>query len=185
MRITTGSLKNRRIAVPKGNDIRPTSDRARQAIFNILAHGKPARIFSSPPPQDLNVLDLFCGSGALGFEALSRGAASVCFIDRDLGTARANAQAMGVSPMCDFITADALHLPPARQPFDLIFLDPPYGKNLLPPAVQSLLQNNWLAARALLVCEAAREENLSLPDDFTLLDQRQYGAAQLWVWQRG
>ena len=97
MRITTGSFKGRKISVPEGKDIRPTSDRARQAVFNILVHGKPAPIFNLPIPQGLKVLDLFCGSGALGLEALSRGAEYVYFIDRDIKCARENANAMGVN----------------------------------------------------------------------------------------
>lgn len=182
MRITTGRLKNRRIEVPVGNSIRPTSDRARQAVFNILAHGKPAKLRATPLPQNSKVLDVFCGSGALGLEALSRGASDVCFIDTDVRTARANATAMGVTPECTFITADATRLPRASERFDLVFLDPPYGQGLLRPAIEALYQNEWLAADAIIVCEAARDEELVLPDYAQLLEQRHYGAAQLWVW---
>ncbi|TAH36028.1 MAG: 16S rRNA (guanine(966)-N(2))-methyltransferase RsmD [Alphaproteobacteria bacterium] len=178
MRITTGIYKGRKLSVPPGNDIRPTSDRARQALYNILSHGKPASIFDLPIPQKLSVLDVFCGSGALGLEALSRGADYACFIDRDIKTARANAEDMKATGICDFISADALNLPPAREQFDLVFLDPPYNQGLIAPCIESLRQNNWLSPRALIVIESAAKEEYTLPE-LELLDERVYGAAKI------
>jgi 16S rRNA (guanine966-N2)-methyltransferase len=181
MRITTGLLKGRKILAPPGDAVRPTSDRARQAVFNLLAHGQAARFFENPPPQGLQVLDGFCGTGALGIEALSRGAAYACFMDYDVKTARANASAMGVMAQCDFIMGDITAPPPAAQKFDLLFLDPPYGKNLLPAAIAGLWRENWLEAGAIVIAELGRDENLPLPADFTVLDNRRYGAAQIVI----
>ncbi len=178
MRITTGAFKGRKLSAPIGDDIRPTSDRARQALYNILSHGKPASIFDLPIPQGLKVLDVFCGSGALGLEALSRGAEYACFIDRDVKTARANADDMKATGSCDFIAIDISSLPPARGQFDLIFLDPPYGKGLINPAIESLRNGGWIAPRALIVIESGREEEYDLPG-FDLMDERVYGAAKI------
>ncbi len=185
MKITTGSLKGRNISVPPGKDVRPTSDRARQAVFNILSHGKPASIFDLPIPQGLKVLDLCCGSGALGLESLSRGAAAVCFMDLDVTIAAANARAMGVFDRCRFIGSDTKNLPIAPHPFDLVFLDPPYRKDLAAPALQELRGKNWVAPKSLVVLEMSSAEDFQPQPEYEILDRRVYGAAQILFLQNG
>lgn len=179
MRITTGKWKGKKLTAPSGLDVRPTSDKARQALFNILLHGKPAALFPLPAPQNLRVLDVFCGTGALGLEALSRGAARVGFMDLDVAQARANAASMNALEHCEFYAGDAAAAQAARQPFDLIFMDPPYGKGLAQKAFPALRDKGWIAPKFLLIVETAREEDFSLPG-LTIIEQRQYGAAQLW-----
>lgn len=178
MRITTGKFKGRPIAAPAGMDIRPTSDRARQAIFNILQHGKPAQALGAPIPQGLQVLDVFCGTGALGLEALSRGAVRAGFIDQDVRCARNNAVAMNASDHCEFFSTDAAILPPAKQSYDLVFMDPPYKSGLAQRTVPELQAKGWLADGAILAIETSRDESLDLPQ-LELLDERIYGAAKV------
>ena len=183
MRITTGQFKGKKLIVPEGESIRPTSDRARQAIFNILSHGKPAAMFHDAIPRGLKILDLFCGSGALGLESLSRGADYAAFVDLYPNVAKSNAMAMKAMDRCDFMSADCTNLPTPRDQFDLVFLDPPYRAGLITPAIQQLLDKKWLAKPALLVIETGNDEILLLPDDLELLEHRQYGAAKIWFYR--
>ncbi len=178
MRINAGAFKGRNLFVPKGIDIRPTSDRARQAIFNILQHGKPAAIFEHQIPIGLNVLDIFCGTGALGLESLSRGAAHAAFIDCDLTSVRRNAAACNAEN-CGFYAFDALNPPVAPSGFDLIFIDPPYGKNLIPACLPEFLRQGWIKSSAVIVAESGKPESIALPGEFTLLLERAYGAAKI------
>jgi 16S rRNA (guanine966-N2)-methyltransferase len=164
--------------VPEGDRIRPTSDRVREALFNILEH-------SIRPPRGAKVLDLFAGSGALGLEALSRGAEFVLFVD-DNGTSRAavrrNIETLGATGHTKLYRRDATKLGDLPKgvpgPFDLIFLDPPYDKGLVPLAVASAAQGKWLSPDALLVIESGANETLDL-DGFKIIDQRFYGDTSL------
>ena len=180
MRIVGGMLRGRPIRTPPGADTRPTSDRAREAIFNILAHAPWA-----PALEDARILDLFAGSGAMGLEALSRGAASCLFVEQAepaLAAIRANLEALAASGRARLLRQDATRLsrrPEQEAPFDLAFLDPPYGKGLGEAALLALGAGGWLAEGAIAVLErAADEPRLDLPG-FELLDQRRYGAAQV------
>lgn len=180
MRIIAGKHKGRRIEA-KGSvsaDIRPTSDFAREAIFNILAHGKLK--LNGHAFLDQSVLDVFCGTGAFGLEALSRGASDVTFIDQSreaIAIARHNAERFGEVENVDFLAADAARLPRARRVYSLAFLDPPYFSGLIAPALKSLKENGWLAPEAILIAEHDAKENLALPAGFEVIDQRKYGRA--------
>ncbi len=180
MRIASGDLKGRPIRTPEGDDTRPTSDRARQAVFNILQHASWAAGLDGA-----RVIDLFAGSGAMGLEALSRGAQACLFVEKAepaLAAIRANVEAFRLGARARVLRQDATKLPtrpPADPPFDLAFLDPPYSKGLGEAALAALLAGGWLAEDAVIVLErGAGEPALSTPA-YRLLDERRYGVASV------
>jgi 16S rRNA (guanine966-N2)-methyltransferase len=173
MRIIAGQFRGRQLLSPKGDAIRPTSDRAREALFDILEHGEP-RLRGS------GFLDLFCGSGAVGLEACSRGAAAVLLIENDadaLRLANANLARIGAPPHVRLMAGDAARLGAAPRRFDLAFLDPPYRSGLALPAVTGL-RGGWLTADARVVVELAAKEGLEVPAGFVAEQERRYGAAR-------
>ena len=181
MRIVAGKLKGRRLAAPAGRDIRPTADRTRQALFDVLEHGHLIEGGGSAL-VDAVVLDAFCGTGALGLEALSRGAAEATFMDSNRGAldcARANARALGVSG--NFVLADATNPPRARMPANLVFLDPPYGANLGTAALTAFLAADWMAPGAIVSFEMSGRELSAFepPSGFARIDERRYGKARI------
>jgi len=183
MRIIAGKYRGRRIDAPDGLPVRPTADRAREALFNILAHGGLSADGTSPL-IGARVLDAFAGSGALGLEALSRGASQATFMDSEraaLETVRRNAERLGeTSASVALIRADAADPPPAPAPCTIAFLDPPYGSGLAAPALAALAGAGWLAPGALCVVElSAKEEPPAPPAGFSLRDDRRYGAARV------
>ena len=159
MRIVGGQFRGRRLNTPKSDAIRPTSDKVRQAVFNMLN--------SRGAVRGAHVLDACCGTGALGLEALSQGAEYVCFFDKDMRSvqlAKSNAELVGVVDQCIFQKCDSTRLPKrvGDKPLcDLVFLDPPYNKNLVPPTVAALIDGDWLADDAILVIETEKGFNLS------------------------
>jgi 16S rRNA (guanine966-N2)-methyltransferase len=176
MRIIAGKFRGKTLLSPSDDAIRPTSDRARESVFNILA----SRL--SPNLDGLKVLDLFAGTGALGLEALSRGAATVVFVDTGAearGLIRDHIEAFGAGGVAKLLRRDATALGPAGTmgPMDLVFLDPPYGKGLGEQALASLRDGNWLAKDATIVLEESVDIPVVLPDGFVLDDRRDYGAA--------
>lgn len=180
MRIVGGQFKGRAIAAPGGRDTRPTSDRARESLFNVLAHAA-----WSPGVGGRRVLDLFAGSGALGLEAMSRGAAFALFVETDAGARgaiRDNIEALGLFGSTRIHRRDAtdLGVKPAGlgEPFDLVFLDPPYHKGLGERALARLRGGGWITDEALIVFECAADETPAT-EGYTLLDERAYGAAKL------
>ena len=179
MRIISGKHKGRRIEVSREmGDIRPTSDFAREAIFNILTHGKSG--LNGHTFTDKRVLDVFCGTGAFGLEALSRGAAKVTFVDKSreaIAIAKHNTERMHEEQNADFMLADAVRLPRARAAYDLIFLDPPYFSDLIVPTLQSLKSGGWIAEDGIMVAEHDAKEALALPEGFEAVDERRYGRA--------
>ena len=182
MRIISGKHKGRKIEFPKeaAQVIRPTSDFAREAIFNILTHGKHG--LNGHTFMDKRVLDAFCGTGAFGLEALSRGAAHVTFIDQAreaIATAKYNVERIGELEQADFILANASQLSKARKPYDLLFLDPPYNKKLLPPTLTSLHAGGWIAEDGIVVIEHDEKEAVEIPAVFSKVDERRYGRAVL------
>jgi 16S rRNA (guanine966-N2)-methyltransferase len=187
VRIVAGKHRGRKLAAPAGGGVRPTSDRAREALFNILGHGDFAAA-DGPAWQGVVALDAFAGTGAVGLEALSRGAAEAYFIEnrRDpLDALRRNIDALGETARAHVRAADATRPPPAPKPARLAFLDPPYRSALGPPALVALAASGWLAPGALAVLEIAAKEGFEPPAGFTLLDERRYGAARLVFLRRG
>jgi 16S rRNA (guanine966-N2)-methyltransferase len=180
VRIVAGKHRGRVLDSFEGEALRPTSDRARESLFNILEHGKLARGGLSPV-RGARVLDAFCGTGALGLEALSRGAIHATFIDKDpaaLKLARGNAGKLGERETATFLQADASY-PPRGEPCSLVFLDPPYEEALAAPALDGLAKTGWLAPEAIAVVETSGRESLATPEGFTAVDERRYGKAKL------
>jgi 16S rRNA (guanine966-N2)-methyltransferase len=173
MRVVGGRLRGRPLAGPKSSAIRPTADRLRESVFNILLHAY------GDPITGARVLDLFAGSGALGIEALSRGADFTLFVD-DGAEARAlireNVAALGLGGVTRIFRRDATKLGPAHpvEPFALVFLDPPYGQELAAPALIAARDGGWLAAGALIVVEEAAKSAFALPSGFSELERRAY-----------
>ena len=181
MRIVSGAFRGKTLIAPPGPATRPTSDRARQAVFNILEHAP-----WSPGVRDRRVIDLFAGSGALGFEALSRGAAFCLFVETDeaaRGAIRENVDAMGLFGKTRVHRRDATSLgvrPGADGPaFGLAFLDPPYHQGLGEVALQRLLEGGWLAPEATVVLERGVGEPDFEAPGYERLDARDYGAARV------
>jgi 16S rRNA (guanine966-N2)-methyltransferase len=173
MRVVGGRLKGRNLASPASRDIRPTADRLREAVFNILVHA-----YDDPIPE-ARVLDLFAGTGALGIEATSRGAAFTLFVDNGAearALLRNNVEALGLGGVTKVYRRDATNLGPAHpmQPFSLAFLDPPYRMNLAEKALASLRDGGWLMPGALLVVEEAKAAAFAAPDSFEELERRAY-----------
>lgn len=182
MRIVAGRFRGRSLVAPAGSNTRPTSDRARQALFDVLSHADWA-----PPLVGARVIDLFAGSGALGFEAISRGAGFGLFVETDeaaRGAIRDNVEALGLFGETRVHRRDATDLgqrpASAGGPFDLAFLDPPYRMGLGERALASLMAGGWLKPEALIVLERAADEPAPTVAGFALADQRTWGAAGVW-----
>jgi 16S rRNA (guanine966-N2)-methyltransferase len=179
VRIVGGRHRGRRLEAPAGDAVRPTSDRARQALFDVLAHAAWA-----PALEGARVLDAFCGTGALGIEALSRGAAHAHFLDSaraSLDATRRNLAALGEEAAATVIRADATRPPPAPGPCTLAFLDPPYGKGLGGRAVPALAAAGWFAPGAVIVLEDRAGEPPPDVPGFEPLDRRVWGEAGVTV----
>jgi 16S rRNA (guanine966-N2)-methyltransferase len=185
MRIVGGNLKGRALLTPDGRGTRPTSDRAREAVFNILEHAP-----WSAGVEGARVIDLFAGSGALGLEAISRGAAFCLFVETDpsaRGAIRDNIEALGLFGVTRIHRRDATDLGkrPAGldAPFTLAFLDPPYHEGLITVALRKLCEGAWLTGDAAAIVECAADESPKI-DGFNLLDERIYGAAKVMFLRR-
>ncbi|MBL1255419.1 16S rRNA (guanine(966)-N(2))-methyltransferase RsmD [Methylocystis sp. Sn-Cys] len=177
MRIVGGALRGRALASPRSQAIRPTTDRLRESVFDILAHG------FDDPITGAAVIDLFAGTGALGLEALSRGAAGALFVDDGTearALLRANIETLGLGGVTRIFRRDAtkLGLAPPGEIFSLAFLDPPYGKGLAEPALRTLIEGRWLTDDALVVIEEAANAAIELPSSLELEDARRYGDTQ-------
>jgi 16S rRNA (guanine966-N2)-methyltransferase len=173
MRVVGGRLKGRSLASPASREIRPTADRLRESVFNILIHAY------DDPIQEARVLDLFAGTGALGIEAVSRGAKFALFVDNGAearALLRNNVEALGLGGVTKVYRRDATNLGPAHpvEPFSLAFIDPPYGKGLAEQALASLRDGGWLTAGALAVVEEAKAAAFAAPDGFGELERRAY-----------
>jgi 16S rRNA (guanine966-N2)-methyltransferase len=181
MRIVAGKFRTRRIEAPKGLATRPTSDRVRQALFNVLEHGAPQFDFANA-----RVLDLFAGSGALGLEAMSRGARFCLFVEESAdarASIRRNVEALSLTGVTKIWRRDATKLGETGTlaPFDLIFLDPPYGKGLGLRALQSAAAGGWIKDGAVAVLEDRADAEIELPAAFRGLDARVYGETKIVV----
>jgi 16S rRNA (guanine966-N2)-methyltransferase len=178
MRVVGGRLRSRPIAGPKGEGLRPTADRLRESLFNILAHGY------GDPVDGARVLDLFAGTGALGIEALSRGASYVLFVDDGVearSLLRNNTEQLGLGGTSRIFRRDATKLGPAYplEPFSLAFLDPPYGKGLAEQALASARDGGWLTKDALVVVEEATGAKFAAPEGYEELERRAYDDSEL------
>lgn len=174
MRVVGGEFRGRPLATPRDQSIRPTTDRAREAVFNVLAHRFGEKL------QGARVLDLFAGTGALGLEALSRGASYAVFIEESAegrGLIRSNVEAFGLTGRTKIFRRDATKLGEAGTiaPFGLLFADPPYGKGLGEQALQSARAGGWLLPGALCVVEETAAAPFQPGEGFSVLDERNYG----------
>ena len=181
MRIVAGRHRGRLIDAPEGNDIRPTSDRVRESVFNILDH-------QNWGPGGLSIvtgariLDGFCGTGALGLEALSRGGGHVTFMDKNrtaLNLCRRNLDTLGERSAADVLQSDCLKPVRPAAPCGLVLLDPPYKAGLAGPALASLRDAGWLAPGAVCAVETEAGAEPEFPEDFEKLDARKYGTARV------
>jgi 16S rRNA (guanine966-N2)-methyltransferase len=181
MRIVGGRHRGRKLMAPEGRDTRPTSDRTRESLFNVLLHG-----IEDFELEGVACADLFCGTGALGLEALSRGAVRAVFVDNGaeaLLLARRNAAGIGEVGNIVTLKLDATRLPPPAgavgAPLGLVFLDPPYESGMAHPALQGLANKGWLKDGAVAVVEVAAKEAFQPPRGFTVSTERTYGAAKV------
>lgn len=181
MRVVAGKFRGASLAAPKGLATRPTSDRVRQALFNVLEHGAPHFTF-----EGARVLDLFAGSGALGLEALSRGARFCLFVEENAparGAIRRNIETLGLTGVTKIWRRDATKLGEAGkiQPFQLIFCDPPYGKELGERALAEALHQGWADTGAIAVLEERAGAGIAWPAGFEEIDRRRHGDTQIAI----
>ena len=180
VRIVGGNKKNHRLASLDGHHLRPTSDRVRESIFDILQHA----IYLPDIIPEATVVDLFAGTGALGLEALSRGAKHLTAVEKDPTACRifeSNVNTLNYKKSVTLLRRDATQLPRAKEPYDLIFIDPPYHLGLITPALISLQNNNWLNNSSTLVLETSSKQSINLPAAFNLLCHRTYGSTSIRV----
>lgn len=171
-RIIAGKYRGRRLSIPKGRDIRPTTDRMRERLFSMLTHSR------YPDMQGALVADLFAGTGALGLEALSRGADNVIFVEKapaSVTVLKENIAALDAAADTKIINSNASILSPAPAPCDFIFMDPPYRQGLVEPTLERLLAGNWLEKDGVIICELASDEDLTLPASLEIIDERTQG----------
>jgi 16S rRNA (guanine966-N2)-methyltransferase len=185
MRIVAGRFKGRELQGPVSLATRPTSDRVRESLFNILAHGIEGFVLDGA-----RVMDLFAGTGALGLEALSRGAKFCQFVEESAearGIIRKNADSFGVIGQCKTWRRDATDLGPCapQSPFDLVFADPPYGQGLGAKALASLVAGGWLNEGAVVVLEEAEKADVPEIAELELLDERVYGETRVMMYRAG
>ncbi|MBM3097304.1 16S rRNA (guanine(966)-N(2))-methyltransferase RsmD [Gluconobacter cerinus] len=193
MRIVGGENKGRALMAPRGEGTRPTSDRTRQAIFDMLAH---APWYGHDELEEAIVLDGYAGTGAMGLEALSRGALRASFIERDrnaLNALRANLDICRARDISRVLSCSVTHPPRATEPHTLIFLDPPYGKTLVESGLRALARGGWIAEGALIVAETGATEDFApfvppsehfsptLPAEPLVI--RKFGAAKVTIWR--
>lgn len=181
MRITGGTHRGRSLQAPKGQNTRPTSDRTRESIFNILRHGN----WHGGVLEGATILDVFAGTGALGLDALSQGGKHAAFIERDHAAAavcRENIETLGVQENTAVLVFDALDPPPRplyMEPRSLVFLDPPYGKYMGSEALKGLVERDWLTDDAVCVMEMSKKIPEIIPAGFDIADERTYGIARV------
>ncbi len=177
MRIVAGRYGGQKLVTPHGKDIRPASDKIRGAVFNMLC--------SRMSLEEVQALDGFCGTGALGLEALSRGAKHCTFFDvsySSLKLAQENAENLSALENCTFTRQNTLNLknrPANTAPFDLIFLDPPYYKNMVSQCLEALAVGHWIAQNAFIVCETEKKADITLPNGLSLETEKTYGQIKI------
>lgn len=175
-RIIAGRFRGRRLEVPKGRTVRPTTDRMRERVFSMLMHGKYGDLHGA------RVADLFAGTGALGLEALSRGAEHVTFVEKaptSVACLRANIKALQAEVETNVLTVTARSLPTVGDPYDFIFMDPPYKEGLVRPTLDKLLEAGWTTEDTTIICELASDEELDIPSRLTVADDRSQGVQRV------
>ncbi len=176
--ITSGKYRGRRIESPEGKEIRPTVSRVREAVFNILTHGS----FGSNRPVYGRIADIFCGSGVMGLEALSRGAEHVTFIDKNpqaLEVLEYNIIKLGEENNTKLLRADSSDLPATAEPYDLLLLDPPYNSGLAVDSLITAYNGNWLHKDTVAVLEQSWKETVTIPEQYKVIDERKYGNTRI------
>jgi 16S rRNA (guanine966-N2)-methyltransferase len=179
MRVIAGRHRGRAIAVPPGRAVRPTASRAREALFDILNH---AAFVAGERVMGARVLDAFAGTGALGIEALSRGALHASFLERDPDARAlllANIRKLGEEGRATILAVDAVHPPRATAPCQLVLMDPPYGEAVAAPSLAALAEQGWIAPGAIIALELPATPEFVAPAGFALLDERRYGRARI------
>ncbi len=174
MRIIGGKYRGLKLPPPPSDHIRPTTDRMRETLFNMLEHG------AGPGIRNARVLDLFCGTGALGIEAISRGASHATFVDtnpKSLNIARQNYALLKNAPDCSFIQGDATLIRNSSEPFGIVFIDPPYNKGLILPALKNIEKQSLLTKEAVIVIEYASNEQIDIPNGFEELKKKKISDA--------
>lgn len=177
-RIIAGRFRGRRLTVPDGTDVRPTTDRMRERLFSILGHPR------YPTMAGAQVADIYAGTGALGLEALSRGAAHVTFVEKarsSLDCLRSNIASLDATQGTTTIASDATTVGPSKTAFDFIFIDPPYRQGLLRPTLDHLISGGWLNGDTCIVCELAADEQVDLPPGLTIVDDRKQGKQRIVI----
>lgn len=189
MRIVGGTHKGQKLNTPNSTETRPTTDRVREAMFNKITHGV-TKHFENFELEGANVLDLFAGTGALGLEALSRGARFAVFVEEAIeprGLIRRNIEQLEFTGITKLFRRDATNLGPMKrfQFFNLVFIDPPYNKGLGEKAISSVINDKWLADEALIILEESKSATITWPDGIELLDEKNYGDTTLYYakWQ--
>ncbi len=178
MRIVAGKYKGRALVCPEGKNTRPTSDRARESVFNVLDSRWRKNGLSW---ADVSVLDAFAGTGALGIEALSRGASHLYAMEKDVRTIACLKDNMKIVEPGAYavLAADVLNPPATDRAVDLVFMDPPYRRGLIPAALTALMEKGWIGPQTLCVIEAEKSEEGLIPDGFAVSDERKYGKAKI------
>ena len=182
MRIVGGKLRGRPLAAPKSNDIRPTTDRTRESLFNILSHAHPGVL------DETRILDLFAGTGAVGLEALSRGCRFALFVETGIegrGLLRENIESLGLTGVTRILRRDATDLGGVGtlEPFDILFADPPYARALGPKALDAAARGGWLKPGALVVLEEHADITLPALPGYSLLETREFGETRMWFYR--
>lgn len=181
MRIIAGKFRGRKLVKSDHLKLRPTTDKNREALFNILTSGKLGFEII-----DAQVLDMCCGTGAVGFEALSRGAKKVTFVDlsrEHLEVVKKNAALLGVENFCEILGADAKKLSQNNKQFDLVFVDPPYADDYL-VIVKNLIEKGWICEKSLVVVESQTTKDKLNFDELQLLESRVYGSTSFWFFSK-
>lgn len=183
LKVTAGKHRGRKIESLAGKEVRPTTGFLREAVFNILMHGRFGG--ENSPIIGHRVVDVFCGTGAMGFEALSRGAAHITLIDQNpkaIAAARMTAERFKEEQNVAFVRSDSANVPKAPRPCMLAFIDPPYGTGLAGKALASLISGGWLAKDAVVVVEQAKQEKpFEVPESCELLDERVYNITRIYL----
>lgn len=184
MRIVGGEFRGRALAAPKSNDIRPTTDRTRESLFNILSHTYPEAL------DDTRIIDLFAGTGAVGLEALSRGCRQALFVEQGVegrGLLRTNIESLGLQGRAKIYRRDACDLGfvGTAEPFHLLFADPPYGRGLGEKALASAAAGSWLVPGALAILEERADIQPVQQEGFTFLEERQFGETRMHFYRYG